>query len=307
MSERGRIIQTAILVGGITVGSIAASRTMPDISSVHARSSDNSTGFITPELPIFTPILLTPAPFQTPGPSQDQHNVNNNISVEADSGDNSVSLSEDIIRIIEFQGSIEEFIQAEYTVLGGNVENITDAQVIFLGEDHRSLLADYRQAYIMSILGKEGDIVLLESVQSREERLPHEVPVAQLPEFSDQLAQLQFIGWDDMELHAQAAELVRRSLEIYDEIKIAQENGDDSELERLDNEFWELHDAALEIAIIPRNQSLKATLDSLGSELEAGKKIFIIAGSDHYIGDPGLQKYLDENFDYIALDSASGE
>ena len=307
MSEKGRIIQTAILVGGVTVGSIAASRAMPNIDLVYAHSSNNSTSFIAPELPIFTPILLTPVPFQTPGPSQDQHVVDNTVTVDAYSGDNSVSLSEDIIRIIEFEGSVEEFIQEEVTILGGNVESITDAQIIFLGEDHRSLSADYRQAFIMRALGKDGDIVLLENVQSGEERLAHDVPVVQLPGFNDELTRLQFMGWDDMELHAQAAELVGQSLQIYDEIKIAQENGDDSQLERLNSEFWELHDAAMEIAIVPRNQSLKATLDSLDSELEAGKRIFIIAGSLHYIDDPDLQMYLDRKFDYIALDSTNGE
>jgi len=174
--------------------------------------------------------------------------------------------------------------------LGSNA-TITDAKIIFLGEQHK--IDTQHITYFLEHTVRDGDIILLEGYESKQaiEKENDEYLKTVKKEFMA-------FGWDDMSLHDKIKDKLEKRKSLIEKSNRAGLS------EKLKNGLFRQGVAvakeALAIAIGERNRSLVATVNYI-REIYPEKRIFVIAGKRHFTHDSKLGKSVKEYPSYIAL------
>lgn len=163
--------------------------------------------------------------------------------------------------------SLDSFVKAHFNCVSG-FNNISDAQIIMLGENHLAPTDGIFIEDLINKLAKDGDVILLEGFKSGQ-------VVSKNDCIHNFRANVLVMGWDNLAEHGKAVGMVRKLWDLYHQI--ASEKNP-AKRASLDKKFWELKTACDRVTLLQRNASLIRTICGA----PRGKKVFVIAGSLHF-------------------------
>ena len=180
-------------------------------------------------------------------------------------------------------GELLRGFEVVYPTVDNIEQGVKNADIVFIGENHRDVVNEQNGIELVRYLSGEGDVVLKEGE-------PAEKPVAD-HRYGDQV---KTFGWDDIELKDKAAKNFKRLCELEIELRKTPTNMDEvNRFVRLKDEFSKLYGPTIEMAIVQRNKSLIKTIEQIQLQ-HSGKKIFIITGDLHF-QDQALIDFLNSN------------
>jgi hypothetical protein len=159
-----------------------------------------------------------------------------------------------------------------------NTLNLKDAQIVFLGEDHRYKTHKILEKFITEKFGKKDDIVLIEGVEGDLNQ-------------GDNDAYFKIYGWDDSELLNESIKIVKELVEYQENYKYYQELGLTKELIETSLKMDSLFKKIDEYSYI-RNQKLINSVKKYSTQFP-DSKIFVIAGKSHIINSEIKYNVLD--------------
>jgi hypothetical protein len=181
--------------------------------------------------------------------------------------------------------------EKEFKTGGGN-SNLQEAKIVCLGEAH--IAEEHRNAItkLINSIAKTNDIVLVEGMQSTEEeyyKLCRSTKTIK--------KQVKVFGWDNMTL------LDKMHLQIKEWYPLS------DQLRTLSDQSKEFHQGSQNLKAISeefialateRNKSMGDTIDYMIKKYP-DKRIFVIAGMDHFTDGPILKEARLEDKSYIIL------
>jgi uncharacterized iron-regulated protein len=114
-----------------------------------------------------------------------------------------------------FSNSELIFFQEQYKCIDSNITNLEEAEVICLGETHDKETDERKNAWLIDLLYKPGDVILVEGLDKDEEKVSYR-------EVSYLASQARFVkktvkikGWDSQEAHNKIDDVKGKAYEIF--------------------------------------------------------------------------------------------
>jgi hypothetical protein len=167
------------------------------------------------------------------------------------------------------------------------------ARVVLLLDDHISETHQKNMADFIASTANNTEmppIVLLEGHQADQPEL--EKDVHRYTRLLPENVEVKIFGWDNESIGADADRTLGKINKLQKKIYNAEEANDWDTLAICYYQRYQLNEEFGDIAIIPRNKSLKETIENKIQEFPDGRKIIAIAGSGHFTEDPELAIFL---------------